>query len=185
MNCWGDNRVGQASCLSLLYLEKQTSPVPILATFLPILTRADRRDACPTGRVFMRKAVIILATTLFALISTGAETPAPRVYRDRVQPHWFADGAKFWYRVTVASNASEFVLVDAEKGVRRPAFDAARLAKALAEVGVTNATPESLPLDNLEFDAAANEARFRSGSKNWRCNLASYTLAEQPSTNAA
>ena len=41
-----------------------------------------------------------------------------RVYRDKVEPHWFDGDSKFWYRVDVAARQHEFILVDAEKGSR-------------------------------------------------------------------
>jgi hypothetical protein len=44
-----------------------------------------------------------------------------RVYRDKVEPHWFDGDSKFWYRVDVAARQHEFILVDAEKGSRQPA----------------------------------------------------------------
>ena len=48
-------------------------------------------------------------------------TNAPtRIYRDRVQPHWFADVTgetnEFWYRVTLPQNRREFILVNAATG---------------------------------------------------------------------
>ena len=122
---------------------------------------------------------------LVAVCVESAENPPLRVYRDRVQPHWFADNTRFWYRVAIASNAYEFVLVDAEKGARQPAFDHERLAKSLVQAGVTNATAERLPLDNLEFDAAAAKATFRAGGKEWVCDLNACAVLEQPSTNRA
>ena len=36
-----------------------------------------------------------------------------KVFRDRVDPHWFADGDRFWYRNDLAGGAREFVVVDA------------------------------------------------------------------------
>src|SRR5206468_7642231 len=47
---------------------------------------------------------------------------AGRVYRNKVTAHWFADETKFWYRNDLKGGAKEFVLVDAEKGSRGPAF---------------------------------------------------------------
>ena len=43
---------------------------------------------------------------------------------------WF-EGDRFWYRVSMG-DGSEFVLVDAAKGTRAPAFDHERLAAALS-----------------------------------------------------
>src|SRR5947199_321126 len=53
-----------------------------------------------------------------------------KVFKARVEPHWDAGGARFWYRNDLAGGAREFVAVDAAKGSRRPAFDHDALAKA-------------------------------------------------------
>lgn len=54
-----------------------------------------------------------------------------RVYRDKVEPHWFDGDSKFWYRVDVAARQHEFILVDAEKGSRQPAKCLSQLCAAL------------------------------------------------------
>src|SRR4051812_9378313 len=64
----------------------------------------------------------------------AAQPPAPgRVYRDRVTPNWFAAGTKFWYRNDLKAGTKEFVLVDAAKGTRGPAFDHVKLAASLSK----------------------------------------------------
>src|SRR5688572_12117064 len=55
------------------------------------------------------------------------------VYKARVNAHWFDDGKRFWYRNDLRDKKREFVLVDAEAGTRRPAFDHQRLAAALSK----------------------------------------------------
>ena len=50
-----------------------------------------------------------------------------------MQPHWMAGDDQFWYRNDLADGAREFILVDAVKGTRQPAFDHARLAEALGK----------------------------------------------------
>src|SRR5437660_1121098 len=56
-----------------------------------------------------------------------------KVYKTKVEPHWLSDRVRFWYRNDLPDNRREFVLIDAEKGTRIPAFDHARLAAALSE----------------------------------------------------
>src|SRR5687768_15125622 len=53
------------------------------------------------------------------------------VYKARITPHWFAEGARFWYRNDLKGGTREFVMVDAEKGTKTPAFDHTKLAAAL------------------------------------------------------
>ena len=114
------------------------------------------------------------------LLRTNAAEPPSRVYRDKIQPHWYADNRRFWYRVSVGKDAYEFILVEAEKGLRQPAFDHARLAGALKEAGIGEASPQKLPLKNLEFEGGSEAVRFQAGRGAWRCDLKTYALKELP-----
>src|ERR1043166_6383056 len=60
----------------------------------------------------------------------------PLVFHSGVRPTWLADD-RFWYRNTTAEGA-EFVLVDAARATRVPAFDHARLPAALSTAAGTN-----------------------------------------------
>ena len=108
--------------------------------------------------------------------------PTGQVYRDRVQPHWLEGNTRFWYRLRVADGAYQFILVDAEKGVREPAFDHERLAQALRAAGVPEARAEALPLSTIEFTNGT--VRFRAGAKAWSCDLESYHLQTLAPSNA-
>lgn len=61
-----------------------------------------------------------------ALVVVGANSGlAQKVYRDRVDPHWFAsaDGVtnQFWYRVNLPGGQTEYVTLNAETGARQTA----------------------------------------------------------------
>jgi len=56
-----------------------------------------------------------------------------RVFSDRIEPHWFVNSQRFWYRNDLAMDAKEFVVVDAEKGTRSFAFDHQAVALAFGE----------------------------------------------------
>ncbi|MGH7973653.1 MAG: hypothetical protein ACREIC_33465, partial [Limisphaerales bacterium] len=58
--------------------------------------------------------------------------PDPGVYKARLNPHWFAEDTRFWYRNDLKDGAKEFILVDAKAGTRGPAFDQQKLAAALS-----------------------------------------------------
>jgi dipeptidyl aminopeptidase/acylaminoacyl peptidase len=104
-----------------------------------------------------------------------------KVYRDRVEAHWLPGGTSFWYRVKTGADSHEFILVHAEAGDRRRAFDHAKLAEALAGAGLKDVRADRLPLDDLEFKLSENAVEFRSGGKQWRWNPQTSELAEQPS----
>ncbi len=107
-----------------------------------------------------------------------------KVFRAKVEPHWFDDNTRFWYRNDLAGGASEFILVDAEQGTRAPAFDHARLADALAKTTSETVAADKLPLDRLEFTANHAALVFSSRDKWWRCDLQSYELTAEPRSEA-
>ena len=98
-------------------------------TDCPLTTMITRPQLRISGRFVTGLLLVVLA----GISNTKTSGQVPRVYRDRVDPHWFADGSLFWYRVRLADRRSEFVLVDTQKGTRQPAFDHKRLAAALGE----------------------------------------------------
>ena len=87
-------------------------------------------------------------------------------------------GARFWYQNDLAGGKREFVLVDAEKGVRERAFDHEKLAAALVEAGMVDAQADRLPIEALQFKLAEQALEFRASNKDWRCDLKTYALAE-------
>lgn len=99
-----------------------------------------------------------------------------KVYRMEIEPNWFDDNTKFWYRVRTGPKAYECVLVDAEVGTRKPAFDHDRLAQALRDAGVEDVTAERLPLSKLELKPAENTLQFQTAGKIWQCDLETYDL---------
>ena len=108
---------------------------------------------------------------------------ANKVFGDRVRPNWLEGNNRFWYRNDLADGASEFVLVDAEAGTRKPAFDAARLAESLSKAAGKEVKPDRLGIDRLRFNDAGTEIRFNIEGKRYRCNLADYAVEEVTGEN--
>jgi dipeptidyl aminopeptidase/acylaminoacyl peptidase len=104
------------------------------------------------------------------------ERTRDKVFKTRVRPHWFADNTRFWYRNDLADGAREFAVVDAERGLREPAFDHARLAQALVAATGESISAERLPIDQLEFETDEPVVRFRLKDQHWRCDLRRYEL---------
>src|SRR5579872_1272096 len=93
----------------------------------------------------------LFVSAVLVLMCSQSFGEQPRAYRDRVDPHWFAGGNKFWYRNDTAAGNWEFVLVDANAGTREPAFDHARVAAGLSKLTGTQYAAQSLPIDSLLF----------------------------------
>jgi len=96
------------------------------------------------------------------------ETPANKVFKDRIVPHWFVhktpDGAEdtcFWYRNDLSGNTKEFILVNAEHGTRQAAFDHQKLASALSKATGVEYEPCRLPFKTIEFMDEDKAIRFK------------------------
>jgi len=102
-----------------------------------------------------------------------------KVFRDRVEPHWFDENRQFWYKVRSGPDSHEFILVNAEKGHRQPAFNHQKLAEALAKKKISDAHANRLPIGQLAFDPAGKYVDLQIDGRWWRCNLDSYELSPQ------
>ena len=91
-----------------------------------------------------------------------------KVFKSVVRPHWFADDARFWYANDRPGGSREFLVVDAVRGERRPAFDAPKLAETLSKATGEPYDPAHLPFDRIGikddgsilFEARGKARRF-------------------------
>jgi dipeptidyl aminopeptidase/acylaminoacyl peptidase len=97
-------------------------------------------------------------------------------YKTRITPHWFAENTRLWYRNDLSGDKSEFILIDAEKGIRQKAFDHVKLAEALSKVTDEKYTAEQLPFNYIEFVDNNNAIIFNINEKTWKCDLGSYEV---------
>lgn len=103
---------------------------------------------------------------------TTAQTP--RVYRASVRPHWFADNSRFWYRNDLPGQRRQFILVDAEQGVRRPAFDHAAVARQMGP----DVDPQRLPIERLHFSQDGRSVLLLGATRSWELDLRTGKLHE-------
>ncbi len=104
------------------------------------------------------------------------------VFKMRIEPHWFGDDTRFWYRNALAQGRREFILADAVQGVRAPAFDHARLAAALSQASGHSYEGERLPFDAITFTDDAQAVRFTVDDTAWSCDLTSYACTRVPAS---
>lgn len=105
------------------------------------------------------------------------------LYKARIEPNWFADNSRFWYRNSLRGGNKEFVLVDAESGTRRAAFDHAKLAESLSAATEEKYEAEKLPFNRIEFTDGNQALRLVVDGTQWECNLDTYDckkLGEAP-----
>ncbi len=105
-----------------------------------------------------------------------------KVFRDRVEPEWFDENRQFWYKVRTGPASHEFLVVDVEKGVQRPAFNHQKLAGALAKKKISKAPADRLPIEQLAIDPAGKYVDLQIGDNWWRCKLDSYDLSPLPAS---
>jgi dipeptidyl-peptidase-4 len=154
-----------------------------------------REDARPTEianrttteidmKILTPRWLLVVAFLLSSIAGAPAQdmrtNAGPRIFRDRVEPHWFAGASgetnQFWYRRDLPQGQREFILVDAPAGQRKPAFDHARLAKALSEKSGKTVEAERLPIDSLECDRDGKTVALRVSGAGWTLDLESYSL---------
>lgn len=108
-----------------------------------------------------------------------AERGGRRIYRDRVDPHWFANATKFWYRNNLEGDAKEFILVDAERGTRSLAFDHEAVAVAFGN----GTDARRLPIREIDFNEDGSKL-FLIGEKRWEWNAETKSLTESNEPSA-
>lgn len=111
-----------------------------------------------------------MATLLLAIASVVAAhaQTTPRVYRERIEPHWLENISQFWYRNDNPGDTREFILVDTGKGTREPAFDHAAVARQISDDTATH----KLPVDSLEFSPDGATIRLVGSKQSWELNRA-------------
>jgi len=93
----------------------------------------------------------------------------PLVLHGAVRANWLPDD-RFWYRVTTAEG-SEFVLTDAARGTRGPAFDHSKLAAALSAATGASYNAHNLPFMEFEFSDDRQSISFNVRARRWTCDL--------------
>ncbi|MEW4568314.1 prolyl oligopeptidase family serine peptidase [Tautonia sp. JC769] len=90
------------------------------------------------------------------------------VFKTRIRPHWSQDCSRFWYRNDLHDGRREFVVVEPDRGIRRPAFDHEQLARSLAEATGEAVEQDRLPMDRLEWADDHHSMLFRAADSWWR-----------------
>jgi dipeptidyl-peptidase-4 len=101
------------------------------------------------------------------------------VFGDSVNPKWYKDGNRFWFRNSTR-NGADFLVVDPAAGSMRPLFDNARLAAAITAATDTSFDPNKLPFRTFKFgqdDEDERHIEFRAGKRRVTCDIVAYSCA--------
>src|SRR5690348_15215506 len=101
----------------------------------------------------------------------------PLVYHD-VRAKWLA-GERFWYR-DASPKGFQFVIYDAARGTRQPAFDQAKLAAALSAASGTTYNAEHPPFTTLAFSRDEKSNSFQVKDEHWNCDLQENRCVAKP-----
>jgi dipeptidyl aminopeptidase/acylaminoacyl peptidase len=137
----------------------------------------------PVATVFRLSisALLLLLLSIWPAPGQSSNTNSTRkVFRDRVEPHWLKGNDRFWYRLDLADNTKEFLLVDALNGKRGPAFDHERLAKALSDQTTNVVQATKLPVESIKFSDDGKSMVVMTADANWDCDLETYRLTRRP-----
>ena len=93
----------------------------------------------------------------------------PLVSNGAVRATWLP-GDVFWYRNQAAAG-SEFILVDAARAARAPAFDHAAVAATLSTAMGKPVASGRLPFTQITFDAGRTNFSFDAEGKRWTCDV--------------
>ncbi len=99
----------------------------------------------------------------------------PLVVHGGVRPSWIS-GDRFWYRTTTAEG-TQFILMDAAKATKTPAFDHAKVAAALSTASGGKYEAGKLPFQQIDLTDDTRSFQFNTAGKRWRCDTAGNTCA--------
>ncbi len=106
----------------------------------------------------------------------------PLVYH-AVHPAWIGN-ERLWYRDTDA-DGSRFVVYDAVKLAKEPAFDHAKLAVALSTAAGKKYEAGKLLLNSMELSADGGSVSFTVGGQRYRCDRQGSQCEKEKSSGAA
>jgi hypothetical protein len=85
--------------------------------------------------------------------------------------------SRFWYRKSV-KGGNEFVVVDAETTIKKPAFDHQRLTDVLSAAIGQKFTSITLPFQTIAFLDNERAIEFAAAGSMWKCDLSSYVCTK-------
>ena len=100
------------------------------------------------------------------------------VFNLETKTRWLPDSTAFWYRSESASG-HRFMLVDAENGHQREAFDHRRVAQALSMLLGREVESLRLPFATFDYTADGSRIGFGIDDISWECGLDGSSLQER------
>ncbi len=105
------------------------------------------------------------------------------VLNREIQHGWIAGSERLWYK-RATEGGHEFVIADAARGVKAPAFDHEKMAKALGQALDKTLDPKRLPVEQLIFTGSAAVPVVVAEGRNWTCDLGTLRCKGEARTDA-
>ncbi|GAB3725987.1 S9 family peptidase [Spirosoma lituiforme] len=106
------------------------------------------------------------------------ETLRNKLYNAPAQINWIPNTQRFWY-LTRTRKGSEFVVVDAVKKTRQPAFDAQMVAQKLSEATGKKIDPYKLPFTSITFGKDDERVEFVAEGSVWQYGPGTVAFAKK------
>jgi hypothetical protein len=106
-----------------------------------------------------------------------------KIFHDRVNAHWSADGNAFWFRSHEPDETWHYYWVDATAASKQLAFDHRQLANLLGRAQGEVLDPAKLPVDDIDIAVGRDGARsliIDAEGKRWTFDAAKNTIAHLP-----
>jgi dipeptidyl-peptidase 4 len=99
-----------------------------------------------------------------------------KILNERLNPNWIGQGNQFWYLKQLGPKQYEFILVDAVKKTKKPAFDHELLAKALTVKFQRPFNAKQLPFQSFQFSPNLQTVFFEYEGK-FQVDLKTYIIS--------
>jgi dipeptidyl aminopeptidase/acylaminoacyl peptidase len=145
----------------------------------------------PVGTMFKRFCVLLAVVSFTfpqSVLAQGkpedykranafSELVRDKVFNNPTTVSWIEKQNKFWYMNTTSAG-KEFVLVDAAKAQKKPAFDHSKMAAALAKASGNDVKANQLPFNVIRFvdDKTLEVVAF---NKTWQVNLSNFKVEDK------
>ena len=105
------------------------------------------------------------------------------VFKDRIKPHWFGEGTRFWYRNDLPRRRQGVHPGRCRAGDARPAFDHEKLAAPCRRRPARDyhGRPAAVRRDRVRR-RRSRRVRFRVGDATWKCDLTRTTARRRART---
>jgi len=100
---------------------------------------------------------------------------AGKVFYSNVRPVWIGTDGNFLYE-NFTPKGTEYIIVEAEKKLKRPAFDQLRFAEAFEKASGKKVDPSKLGLRNIVYSEKPGGFSFTFDGSAWLCNLRNYRI---------